>query len=252
MFYQRGWQDTLIVLDLQAHDTLFYASRSSGVHEIDLVDAPTVKAPLRVDGHLLAVEIGRDAPLAVDGLQLWLDRVTSAGLRLALFEVGGRICPAQAIWPRGAAAPPVPLSDLRETPDGWQGTEVWSDGSIWRLKAAGRELSWTVFQAEREYALDPALLRWQAERDARIREGRPLAEMPPLRAQRVGEPLTLVYRGAEHEVLWSCDGHNEDGPLAEISFHRPGAYSVRLTVIRGDESDTAVQWVMVHKARYAP
>jgi len=248
--YQRGWQDTLIVVELQPKDTLFYSSHASGVHELDLLGAPSAKAPLRVDGHLLAIELGRDAPLAVDGLQLWLDGVTPSGaLRLALFEVGARICPPLLLWPRAAAAPPVPLEELRETPDGWAGTQVWKDGSIWRLEARGSVLSWHVFQAEREYVLDPALLRWQAERDHRRREGLPLAEMPPLRAHWANEPLLLMYRGPESDVRWSCDGHIEEAPYAEISFHRAGAYTVQLTVSRDGESDTAEQWVVVYPSR---
>ncbi len=246
MYYQRGWQDTLIVLDLQPGDTLFYSTRSSGVHELDLLGEPTARAPLRVDGHLLAIEMGRSVPLAIDGVQLWLDGTVNGGLRLGLFEVDGRICPPQALWPRGAAAPPIPLSDVRETPDGWEGSEVWPDGSLWRLRASGSELAWLVHQAEREYALNPALLRWQAERDSRRREGLPIAEMPPLRPQRVGEPTSLVYRGSEPDVLWTCDGHTEHSPYAEIAFSEPGAYAVQLTVARGNVSDTATQWVVVH------
>lgn len=250
MFYQRGWQDTLIVLDLLPGDTLFYSARNSGVHELDLLGQPNAKAPLRVDGHLLAIELGRDAPLAVDGMQLWLDRVTAEGaLRLALFDLDGRVCPPQVLWPRGAAAPPIPLDEINEAPNGWTGGHAWPDGSVWRLRAQGSEITWQVYQAERDYALDPQLLRWQAERDARRRDDRPLAEMAPLRPQRVGEPLTLAYRGAEREVAWACDGHVEEGPLAEIAFHRAGAYAVQLTVTRADESDTAVQWVMVHTPR---
>ncbi len=249
MYYQRGWQDTLIVLDLQPADTLFYSTRSSGVHEIDLLGEPTVRAPLRVDGHLLAIEMGRETPLAVDGMQLWLDRAVGSGLRLGLFEVDGRICPPQALWPRGAAAPPIPISDIHETHDGWEGLEAWPDGSLWRLKASGSDLSWYVYQAESEYALNPVLLRWQAERDARRREGLPVAEMPPFTPQRVGEPMALVYRGDEPDVVWACDGHVERSPYAEIAFGEPGAYAVQLTVARGDVSDTAVQWVVVHPAR---
>jgi len=247
VYYQRGWQDTLIVLDLFPGDTLFYSARTSGVHELDLLGQPNAKAPLRVDGHLLAIELGRNAPLAVDGMHLWLDRVTAEGaLRLALFDLDGRICPPQVLWPRGAAAPPIPLARVSEMPDGWEGAHSWPDGSIWRLKAQGSEIVWQVRQAERDYALDPQLLQWQAERDARRRDGLPMAEMQPLQPQRVGEPLTLAYRGPEREVLWACDGHVEEGPVAEIAFHRAGAYAVQLTVTRADESDTAVQWVMVH------
>lgn len=248
MYYQRGWQDTLIVIDLQPGDTLFYSTRSSGVHEIDLLGEPTARAPLRVDGHLLAIEMGRETPLAVDGMQLWLDRAVGSGLRLGLFEVDGRICPPQALWPRAAAAPHPHQRYPRDArrlgrPRGlarW--VVVAPQGQRQRpvmVRVPGRE----------QYALNPALLRWQAGRDARRREGLPVAEMPPFTPQRVGEPMALVYRGDEPDVLWACDGHVERSPYAEIAFGEPGAYAVQLTVARGDVSDTAVQWVVVHPAR---
>ena len=157
------------------------------------------------------------------------------GLRLALFDLDGRICPPQALWPKGAAAPPIPLDEIERDAQRLAGR---ARVARWRhLAAQGlrQRDRWRVQQAEKEYVLDPQLMRWQAERDARRRDGLPLAEMPPIRPQRVGEPLTLTYHGRERDVLWACDGHVEEGPVAEIAFHRSGPYAVQLTVSRGEE-----------------